>query len=1077
MIEGLKAMSKVVSPVSKKVDKNGVKIGEKTNINQSLHKSSPSISNGSQARGRINDAKGNDASQTSKDSLTGKEKECFNPNAHASSSTLRVGVHPLKDGALEIGDDKRAIVWLDIDNTLYKKSTRIAELMTKRIKAYFRGLGLSEEETQRLHKRYYKEYGLAIRGLVMHHEIDALDYDAKCDAALPLDEILRPDENVKKMLEDLDLSKCRIWALTNAYKTHALRCLRLLELDQYIEGIIYCDYALHNFACKPEREFYDGALQIVGMKDTNRCYFVDDSALNIRAAKKLGWGHCVLFDEDEEEEDTTQKDAQGPNSLDKFDTSTLTSKASTSTFDEEKVKAQVRMLDAHSRRKLLDIILDACLPGDIAGMQNVLKKRLSLTRDIISALPDDVHLKIFERLHIHDLLRCRLVSKRWNAISVHPDLWRSYALVLTMGDSIPLTPPTDPTGWEPMVKGLYFRERNWAKGICQSITLMPGHTGFVTAMKLKGRTTLVTGSYDETIRVWDLTTGACKKVLKAKAIACLDFLAEEGILAAGLYDTGRVMVWDMRNWTLLQTLSGHNRGIRNVALNSEYLVSVGQDKAIVVWDWKNGTKIVRFGQQSNVSLGVSIVDHDKIVAVTVDGIIRTFDLSSPKKEMIGQFDVSKLAPNLASRLSGLKDGSNMMQWFAAHRNTITMGSHNTVIHLQWQEHIVPIKRPTRARRDSTASTVSTTSTVASNLNRRSSLALTSSISGTPRRSVGAGSNTPVKSVTPSGHTGTQSLRNSLPASPRSPYSAVKRNSIVGLGDSTAMSPRARTPTAISAMKANTPLKPVRTISRLSNASRSGPTSPIVSPTNSTFSTPPRLTSQRMKAHEEIPHESDESTNQSGTRIAPNLSVAPLVLSVIDTPEGAVGCVDAAKRRIVCASRFSSRAGADRRLYTTTFEEHRTALPTHKAANGLSHAQENGNGNTEHTEEKINGDSASHQTIAQPQSVVPIGGEWQSMKDQLATPSRNPMSLVLDPDRCVVGTSEGLVYCMNFVGSSHSKGWIDESSKEVEDENNGEGINQNGTQSADNDDAEKIGDAVIKDLTELRQVWSSIFKKA
>ncbi|MCO5590167.1 hypothetical protein L7F22_044136 [Adiantum nelumboides] len=993
-------MSKVVSPVSKKVDKNGVKIGEKTNINQSLHKSSPSISNGSQARGRINDAKGNDASQTSKDSLTGKEKECFNPNAHASSSTLRVGVHPLKDGALEIGDDKRAIVWLDIDNTLYKKSTRIAELMTKRIKAYFRGLGLSEEETQRLHKRYYKEYGLAIRGLVMHHEIDALDYDAKCDAALPLDEILRPDENVKKMLEDLDLSKCRIWALTNAYKTHALRCLRLLELDQYIEGIIYCDYALHNFACKPEREFYDGALQIVGMKDTNRCYFVDDSALNIRAAKKLGWDI-----------------------------------ASTSTFDEEKVKAQVRMLDAHSRRKLLDIILDACLPGDIAGMQNVLKKRLSLTRDIISALPDDVHLKIFERLHIHDLLRCRLVSKRWNAISVHPDLWRSYALVLTMGDSIPLTPPTDPTGWEPMVKGLYFRERNWAKGICQSITLMPGHTGFVTAMKLKGRTTLVTGSYDETIRVWDLTTGACKKVLKAKAIACLDFLAEEGILAAGLYDTGRVMVWDMRNWTLLQTLSGHNRGIRNVALNSEYLVSVGQDKAIVVWDWKNGTKIVRFGQQSNVSLGVSIVDHDKIVAVTVDGIIRTFDLSSPKKEMIGQFDVSKLAPNLASRLSGLKDGSNMMQWFAAHRNTITMGSHNTVIHLQWQEHIVPIKRPTRARRDSTASTVSTTSTVASNLNRRSSLALTSSISGTPRRSVGAGSNTPVKSVTPSGHTGTQSLRNSLPASPRSPYSAVKRNSIVGLGDSTAMSPRARTPTAISAMKANTPLKPVRTISRLSNASRSGPTSPIVSPTNSTFSTPPRLTSQRMKAHEEIPHESDESTNQSGTRIAPNLSVAPLVLSVIDTPEGAVGCVDAAKRRIVCASRFSSRAGADRRLYTTTFEEHRTALPTHKAANGLSHAQENGNGNTEHTEEKINGDSASHQTIAQPQSVVPIGG------------------------------------------SSHSKGWIDESSKEVEDENNGEGINQNGTQSADNDDAEKIGDAVIKDLTELRQVWSSIFKKA
>ncbi|PWN36181.1 uncharacterized protein FA14DRAFT_161015 [Meira miltonrushii] len=1066
-------MSKAASTVSKKVDRNGIKAGETS----SLHARSSSIS--SQARGRIDDAtgqksrsspmKGSDVFETPKDSLAGKDKECWNPNAHASSSTLRVGVHPLKEGALEIGDDGRAIVWLDIDNTLYKKSTRIAELMTKRIKAYFRGLGLSEEETQRLHKRYYKEYGLAIRGLVMHHEIDALDYDEKCDASLPLDEILRPDEKVKKMLQDLDLTKCRIWALTNAYKTHALRCLRLLELDQYVEGIIYCDYALHNFACKPEREFYDGALQIVGMKDTSRCYFVDDSALNIRAAKKLGWGHCVLYDEEEEESASTE--TQVPNGLDKFDTSALTSKASTSGFDEEKVKAQIRMLDAPSRRKLLDIVLDACLPGDIAGMQNVLKKRLSLSRDIISSLPDDLHLKIFERLHIHELLRCRLVSKRWSAISVHPDLWRSYALVLTMGDSIPLTPPTDPTGWEPMVKGLYFRERNWAKGICQSITLMPGHTGFVTAMKLKGRTTLVTGSYDETIRVWDLRTGACKKVLKAKAIACLDFLAEEGILAAGLYDTGRVMIWDMRTWTLLQTLSGHNRGIRNVALNSDYLVSVGQDKAIVVWDWRNGTKIVRFGQQSNVSLGVSIVDHDKIVAVTVDGIIRTFDLSSPKKEMIGQFDVSKLAPNLSSRLSGLKDGSNMMQWFAAHRNTITMGSHNTVIHLQWQEHIVPIKRRTRARRDSNASTISTTSTVASSLNRRSSLALTNSVSVTPRRSVGAGLNTPVKSTTPSSHTRTQSLRNSLPASPRSPTSSIiKRNSIVGLGDLTAMSPRARTPTASSAMKANTPLKPVRTASRLSNAGSAGPNSPTVSPTNSTFATPPRLTSQRMKAHlEEMPDESYDSTPETGTRIAPNLSVAPLVLSVIDTPEGAVGCVDAAKRRIVCASRFSTRAGADRRLYTTTFEEHRIALPTQKVPNGLTVAAED----AEQNQEKVNGEASqtSQQTIEQPQGVVPIGGEWQSMKDQLATPSRNPMSLVLDPDHCVVGTSEGLVYCMNFVGSTHSKGWIDENGKD------GGEIHQNGLQAADNDNTEKIGDAVIKELTELRQVWSSIFKKA
>jgi pyrimidine and pyridine-specific 5'-nucleotidase len=91
--------------------------------------------------------------------------------------------------------------------------------MTQRIREYIIGLGLEQSEAERLHHKYYKEYGLAIRGLVMHHKIDALDYDSKCDATLPLEDVLKPDEQVKRMLKDLDRSKCRVWALTNAYKT------------------------------------------------------------------------------------------------------------------------------------------------------------------------------------------------------------------------------------------------------------------------------------------------------------------------------------------------------------------------------------------------------------------------------------------------------------------------------------------------------------------------------------------------------------------------------------------------------------------------------------------------------------------------------------------------------------------------------------------------------------------------------------------------------------------------------------------------------------------------------------------
>lgn len=45
----------------------------------------------------------------------------------------------------------------------------------------------------------------------------ALDYDRQCDAALPLETVLRPDPNMQALLRDIDRTKFQVWALTNAY--------------------------------------------------------------------------------------------------------------------------------------------------------------------------------------------------------------------------------------------------------------------------------------------------------------------------------------------------------------------------------------------------------------------------------------------------------------------------------------------------------------------------------------------------------------------------------------------------------------------------------------------------------------------------------------------------------------------------------------------------------------------------------------------------------------------------------------------------------------------------------------------
>lgn len=122
--------------------------------------------------------------------------------------------------------------------------------------------------------KYYKEYGLAIEGLTRHHKIDPLAFNREVDDALPLDEILKPNPQLRRLLEDIDRSQVRLWLLTNAYVTHAKRVVRLLEVDDLFEGVTYCDYSQTPLVCKPSQVMYDKAEREAGASSSGECYFV-----------------------------------------------------------------------------------------------------------------------------------------------------------------------------------------------------------------------------------------------------------------------------------------------------------------------------------------------------------------------------------------------------------------------------------------------------------------------------------------------------------------------------------------------------------------------------------------------------------------------------------------------------------------------------------------------------------------------------------------------------------------------------------------------------------------------------------
>ena len=135
-------------------------------------------------------------------------------------------------------------------------------------------LSLSQEDANQLHMRYYRDYGLAIEGLVRHHKVDPLEYNRLVDDALPLEDILSPNPKLRSLLEDIDRTKVKPWLFTNAYVSHGKKVVKLLGVDDLFEGITFCDYGAPRLLCKPAPEMFEKAMNEAGVDSPEDCYFV-----------------------------------------------------------------------------------------------------------------------------------------------------------------------------------------------------------------------------------------------------------------------------------------------------------------------------------------------------------------------------------------------------------------------------------------------------------------------------------------------------------------------------------------------------------------------------------------------------------------------------------------------------------------------------------------------------------------------------------------------------------------------------------------------------------------------------------
>jgi WD40 repeat protein len=102
---------------------------------------------------------------------------------------------------------------------------------------------------------------------------------------------------------------------------------------------------------------------------------------------------------------------------------------------------------------------------------------------------------------------------------------------------------------------------------------------------------LASASHDQTVKIWDASSGACLHTLKghSSSVRSVAFSHDSARLASASRDN-TVKIWDASSSACLHTLEGHSEYVTSVAFShdSARLASASWDKTVKIWDASSG---------------------------------------------------------------------------------------------------------------------------------------------------------------------------------------------------------------------------------------------------------------------------------------------------------------------------------------------------------------------------------------------------------------------------------------------------------------------------------------------------------
>ena len=176
---------------------------------------------------------------------------------------------------------------------------------------------------------------------------------------------------------------------------------------------------------------------------------------------------------------------------------------------------------------------------------------------------------------------------------------------------------------------------------------------------------LASGSWDGSLKLWDLERGTLLWERLTSNINCVAFAPDGSLLASG-GDDALIQIWHVTSETLVQTLAGQGGAVHALAWSPDgkLLASSGFDGRIRVWELQNSICVQTLEAHTNWVTGLAFAPNGtRLASASWDRTVRLWDMASGR---------------LIQTLLGHTDRALRVAWSPDGRTVASAGFDNTI---------------------------------------------------------------------------------------------------------------------------------------------------------------------------------------------------------------------------------------------------------------------------------------------------------------------------------------------------------------------------------------------------------------